>query len=950
MRAGDATTRTIFGRSKELRAISQVVKEVSRGLSRVVEVVGEPGIGKTRLLVELHRDAAASRMTVLAGRSSEADRHVPFALFTDAIDQHLAGLPPAERERLAADPALGAVFPHLTGGPAHRPVDRREFFRAVRDMLSALAGGTGLALVLDDVHWADQESAELLAHLVWHPPAGPVLLALAHRPKQAVPALSAALSLLARQGLVQTLDLKPLEPCASDEMLDALAPSAGPGLRAALHRASGGNPFYLEVLASRWNGDQQQHEPDGPCPRLTATLHAELCALPEQTRTAAQAAAVLGDPFDVDLVGEVTGLPLAAVFTAMDELAARDVVRQLGTSSRFAFRHPVVRHVTYRTMGAGARIAAHAKATAVLGRRGASSRLLAPHLDRTASVGDVAAVAVLVEAAESAVHRDPGIAAQWLRTAARLLPDRREHVADRRRVLLALSEALARDGKLVESESVAAEVAPLLDESDLQARGRLARLRAANSRLLGGPAPNAEAEKLIAAVDESAVGVALRVEIAIDELLSGARVDPAALVHVLDATERLGDQGQRATALAAAGLAAIGASMFDEAEQFATTASELFEQLPDGELLTWLDGVVWLCWCLVYLGDPVVAQRLADRVVGLARTSGRTPDLPRLFTTASSAHLAAGAVGTAARLADEGAERGTQLPGTRLGAMTLTAQCRALTWQGKSERALEAGLAATRSAGSVRELWRSFAWMALAEARLLAGDAQGCADAIDAAGFAQLYPALRAEAAEMMVRACLLLGDTHAAREWSETMRDNDERYAGLFALAQAQVLVDTDPNAAAARAAAAEQAFLCRGSRLLAGRARLVAANALAAAGKRAKAAAELFRAEQLLIECGALPLLDQVAADQRRLARIRPAPEAAGLDALTTREKQVAGLVTNGHTNRQIAQRLGVSDKTVEAHLARVFSKLGVGSRAAVASAVARLRAVGGLLGEGA
>lgn len=949
MRAGEAATRTVFGRSRELRAISQVVKEVSRGLSRVVEVVGEPGIGKTRLLVELHRDAAASRMTVLAGRSNEADRNVPFALFTDAVDEHLAGLPPAERERFAADPALGVVFPHLTGGRVTRPVDRREVFRAVRDMLTALAGGAGLALVLDDVHWADQESAELLAHLVWHPPAGPVLLALAHRPKQAVPALSAALSLLARQGPVQTLDLKPLEPCASDEMLDALAPSAGPGLRAALHRASGGNPFYLEVLASRWSGEQQ-HEPDGPCPRLTATLHAELCALPEQTRTAAQAAAVLGDPFDVDLVAEVTGLPLASVLTAMDELAAQDVVRQLGTSSRFAFRHPVVRHVTYRTMGAGARIAAHAKATAVLGRRGASSRLLAPHLDRTASVGDVAAVAVLVEAADSAVHRDPGLAAQWLRTAARLLPDRSEHVADRRRVLLALSEALARDGKLVESESVAAEVAPLLDESDLQARGRLARLRAANSRLLGGTAPTAEAEKLIAVADESAVAVALRVELAVDDLLSGTRVDPAALAHVLDATERLGDQGQRATALAAAGLAAIGASMFDEAEQFATTATELFEQLPDGELLTWLDGVVWLCWCLIYLADPVVAQRLADRVVGLARTSGRTPDLPRLFTTASSAHLAVGAVGTAARLADEGAERGTQLPGTRLGAMTLTAQCRALTWQGKPERALEAGLAATRSAGSVRELWRSFAWMALAEARLLAGDAQGCADAIDAAGHDQLYPALRAEAAEMMVRACLLLGDTHAAREWSETMRDNDERYAGLFALAQAQVLVGTDPNAAAARAATAEQAFLCRGNRLLAGRARLVAANALAAAGKRAKAAAELFRAEQLLIECGAMPLLDQVAADQRRLARIRPAPEAAGLDALTTREKQVAGLVTNGHTNRQIAQRLGVSDKTVEAHLARVFSKLGVGSRAAVASAVARLRAVGGLLGEGA
>ncbi len=331
-------------------------------------------------------------------------------------------------------------------------------------------------------------------------------------------------------------------------------------------------------------------------------------------------------------------------------------------------------------------------------------------------------------------------------------------------------------------------------------------------------------------------------------------------------------------------------------------------------------------------------------------------DLPRLLTALALAHLDLGAVATAAERAEEAVEAAANLPGTELRTMSLVAQCRALSHQGATAAAVAAGVAATRAAEPSRGLWWSLAWLALGEARLLHGDPQGAlaavAEVTGDAGLDRVVPAARAQVAEVLVRAELALGRLDQARGWADRIAALGPRFAGFAALAGAQVLSTTDPAAAAQQAALAETVFGKEGRRLLAGRARLVAAAVLVAAGKRVKASAELFRAEQLLRECGATGLVEEAMAGQRKLARAsQGTPEpGAGLDALTARERQVASLVTGGHTNRQIAHRLGVSDKTVEAHLARVFAKLGVASRAAVASVVARSRTVSGLISEGA
>jgi DNA-binding NarL/FixJ family response regulator len=156
------------------------------------------------------------------------------------------------------------------------------------------------------------------------------------------------------------------------------------------------------------------------------------------------------------------------------------------------------------------------------------------------------------------------------------------------------------------------------------------------------------------------------------------------------------------------------------------------------------------------------------------------------------------------------------------------------------------------------------------------------------------------------------------------------------------------EPARAAAEAARASELADSVGATTQAARARALAGRAAAAAGDNAAAVAWLERAESELGACGAVRLRDEAARELRRLgkkvsARRRRAAGSSGLDSLSGREREVAELVAQGRTNKQIAGELFLSEKTVESHLAKVFTKLGVSARAAVAEAVGRASAPG-------
>src|SRR5215470_18398627 len=154
----------LVGRADELGSLEQILGELDRGCPGVIELAGEPGIGKTRLLRELAARAGARGHLVLSGAASEFERDLPFSVFVDALDEYLAGLEP---DRLAVlDGAVRAelahIFPSLSAladgqqvAPQH---ERYRSHRAVRALLEHLAQTLPLVLVLDDFHWADSAS------------------------------------------------------------------------------------------------------------------------------------------------------------------------------------------------------------------------------------------------------------------------------------------------------------------------------------------------------------------------------------------------------------------------------------------------------------------------------------------------------------------------------------------------------------------------------------------------------------------------------------------------------------------------------------------------------------------------------------------------------------------------------------------------------------------------
>ena len=184
-----AQTDHLVGRAEELGLLARLLAELAQGRPAAVLLVGEPGIGKTRLLAEFGSRADAEGHLVLSGSASELERDLPFSLFVDALDEYVRGVGPELAAVLEDDvrTELAHVFPSLTPLAAPRSAalqhERYRSHRAVRSLLEQLASSQPLVLVLDDLHWADPASIELLGALLRRPPSGPVLLALASRPQ-----------------------------------------------------------------------------------------------------------------------------------------------------------------------------------------------------------------------------------------------------------------------------------------------------------------------------------------------------------------------------------------------------------------------------------------------------------------------------------------------------------------------------------------------------------------------------------------------------------------------------------------------------------------------------------------------------------------------------------------------------------------------------------------------
>ena len=518
----------LVGRAEELGAFNQLLAELDSGEGAAVALVGEPGIGKTRLLAELAARSDARGHLVLSGSASELERDLPFWVFVDALEEYIQALDPRVLASLDEDvrTELGRVFPSLSALASGRPPASHERYRshrAVSALLARLATTTPVVLVLDDLHWADTASIELLGALLRRPPSS-VLMALAMRQRQLPERLSAALENAHRADALVRIELRPLSRSESGELLGTSVDGSqgrrslrGERWQSVLPRA----PRPLDV---RGAGDRHTSvESSGSAtstsrPRSPPRWRRSSALLSEGARLVLEGAAVAGDPFEPELAAAAASTPEACAIEALDELLQLGLVRETYVPRRFRFRHPLVRRAVYESTPAGWRLGAHERTARALEDRGAPAAARAHHIERSARQGDLSAIATLRSAGEATAHRAPASAARWFGGALSLLPADTP-VEERVELLLAQAGSLAAIGRFSESHAALIECLALAPATATAQRVRLITACAGVEHLLGR---HQEAHlRLLDALDDledecSAEGVALMIELAVD--------------------------------------------------------------------------------------------------------------------------------------------------------------------------------------------------------------------------------------------------------------------------------------------------------------------------------------------------------------------------------------------------------------------------------------------------
>ncbi len=971
------TSTPLVGRRDALAALRGAMAASRRDGFQFLALAGEPGAGKTRLLGELAAMAGADGFTSLWGRAAEYEQMLPYSALVDALDDHLDARREEVVRAVGAGQAalLSGVFPGLAaeGAPAadepaladdRSGLARYRLYRAVRHLVGALAGPSGLLLVLDDVHWADDGTIEFLDHMVRHPPAGPVLMAVAFRPAQAAPRVARLAAAAGPRGHEVVVG-----PLSAAEVRQFLGPQVSRGRSMALYEASGGNPFYLEALA-RMDGTDVTELP----PTVLAALQVELADLSPGALLVAQAAAVAADEFEPAVAAVAAEVPPAVTLAALDELVERDIVRSAG--GRFRFRHPLVRRAVYESAAAGWRLGAHARIAAHLAELGAPATVQAHHVEHSGSFGDRRAVEVLVEAARAVTAHAPATSAHWLQAALRLMPDDAAAREERLALMLELSWAQGISGRLAEGRDTARELLRMLPDDDYPRRGRAARVCALMERQLDRPQ---EARALL--LDElsrmpnprAAAAVPMRMRLVAESMM---RVDFRAAQAVLDLMPDNADDWEPGLAVAVAALRpmpALAARRIDDALRYADIAGKLLADAPDEHLSEWLDAIAWLCWAESYLGRYGDALRHFDRAAAVARSTGQTYILTNLLAGRAKTLVATGRLAEARATAEESVECARLLDSGQQLVFALTQLCLAESWSGDDEAAIRAGEEAVRCGVGAGETWEATARYARGQALVNAGRfAEGVEAVLDACN---RFDSPRVDPGTLL-QACEALAYADASRETSAVagavlgvgtgteagaeavaragqwaalaVRLEEPRlpaYCGFASLARAHALSREDPSAAAAAAEEAARALAAGERRLDAGRALLTAGLAhLGAPGGRSRARENLRAAAEIFDSCGARALKARTERELRRLgvrvgggATTAASGEAARF-GLSPRELEVALLVAEGLTNQQVAERLFLSVRTVETHLSRIFAKLEVTSRVGVATALTR------------
>jgi len=929
----------LLERERELQMLRDGLARACAGDGTLLLLEGPPGVGKTALIRRARGEAEQAGVLPLEATGSEFEQPFAFGVVRQLLE-------PVIRQ----NPGHTDVFAGAAG-PAARlfePDDRLphsadmgfEALHSLYWLMVNIADHTPVLVSVDDCQWADRDSLRFLAYLAQRIEGLHITTLLAGRPPDLAAEAGSRWAQLASRPAAIALYPPPLsEPATISWTRQYLGTDADEEFCRACHTATGGNPLFLRELLRTL--EAQGIEPSaaaaaqvqavGPAAVRRFVVH-RLAALGPEAASLARAVAVLGDDTEVPVAAQVAGLSPDAARQAADALVQAGL---LNPADRLGYVHPVVRATLYEDLAPGERQARHATAAGILAAAGAPAERVTAHLLLTAPNGDHQRITTLRSAAASAARRGaPRAAATRLQRALAESPaeqERAEILAELGRCELATPQFEAAQNHLHACLTTGAALATRADAASLLGRctivsgGRSAQVAAdALASLAEELHPldrdrslelGSELLMLTTAVPQ--LRASLPAQLTRFDQLSGGHPGFATIARVVRAQERFLHGGPAADSVAEiqavlrtslpsrtqTDALLMGLLTLRYAEQY-DLAMRLLEVALDGarrEGHATRQGLIHGQRAMIALARGSILDAQVEAETGLLLVDDPHFAVVQLVAVAIGARVERGELDAAdalARRVDPAtiAEDGTYVP-----AFLDARGCLRIA-QGRPED----GVADLLWCGRLMEESRGLPWP---------GDWRvHAAPALSALGRRDLADQLAREQLALARRVGVpgALGmSLHAAG----LVAGGAEGQALLF---EAVAVLERSP-------------------------ARLELAHALADLGahlnrahRRAEGRDLLRRAIKLAGECGALALAERAMAELHAGPGRRARTELTGPAALTAAEWRVCREAVAGQTNRELAQVLFVTEKTIERHLSSAYAKLGIRSRFQLAAAI--------------
>jgi DNA-binding CsgD family transcriptional regulator/tetratricopeptide (TPR) repeat protein len=944
----------LAGRHEEFRVLEDELSRAAEGNFRAVLLVGEPGVGKSRLGRELlarHRD-----VTGLVAEAYPLGASETFGVWIEALDPFLQSLPDEEVVDLCGGllDDLASVFHRVAlirGSVPERDPPLPRLLHGLADLLGNVLRRTPLVVLLDDVHFADASSWEALRFFARHLDDARLLVIATSRPAALAnhDAAAPVLFELEQDALLTRIEVRPLARPAIRELTESVIERPAPAaLVDWIDARSQGNPLFaiglLRALLDE-RGDflapHLRRLPEGLSDRVTS----ELRRFGAGPREMLELLAVVGRPVSLDDLTALTGQSLDEAGPILAELVdARIVVEdERGCELGYALQHALVRDVIYQATGGARRRLFHRQTARSLLQTGHLAEA-ALHFARSAVRGDPEAVEVLLDAMRQAERREAYREALALQAElVELLP------AGDQRWLEVLDAMYARAEWLVDHRAetdapvavrALSAIEALLEHSGEHSRRAIVKFRLANFLAWGiGDLDAAEQACRHACDLFSQAGDRHGALLAARELawIKGLRGDFAGMAAdaraVVQAADRIGDRFIAMQGLSAVSQCAIFRGAFAEAEAETRRAAAIARQDDKAYRLTVV--LVGLALGLALQG------RVAETAAVFAEAKAANPGYrdSNLVEVEALVGWIAGDFTAALAMAREAvawrpaATVRRRAPGSIYGAASAIETgdvAEAERFQARA-RAMVGDRAWSFYLGGVRWIEAILVWCTL--------------------GAGESVAPLRAAAAELLgmevrtiaaftlfdlAEAAADAGDARAAAEAAEDLHDVAEFIGlpGYWGLAEAgsawASIVSGEPDHAARAARRGIEFLSGTGWQAHVGRCHYALGCALPV-DARGEAVGALERSAAILGQCGSAWRRDRSLQAMRRLgtAGRRAAAAALGPDSLTRREREVARLAATGMSAKEIAQSLFVGKRTVETHLANVYAKLGVESK---------------------